>query len=330
MEKKANKIQYVYLAADFMSQYTLSDFDVLDNVQVVNKIQIFRETLKDKVSRFWLANSVNNKLNMPFKCLIYRAIFGSLNIIDDQELCIILTPAWFDKQLYKYLKTKYPRVKIVVRFGDKVINKLKANSTLDLQFIRDFSDMVVVYDENDARDYGFEYLPVGYSKIHESLLQKKKSYDVVFIAAAKDRLDDIKYCYNKFTGHGFSCFFYIVGVEEADRDESGIIYADKGLPFMEYLSYEASAKCLLEILQSNATGRTFRMMEAIINNKLLITNCPEILRTDYNNGNVFYFKDIRDIDFSFPGKKNMPNNYKGDFSPLQLLKLIEHKLYSYD
>lgn len=330
MGKNVNKIQYVYLAADPMSKYTLSDFDALDNVQVVNKIQIYRETIKDIVSRFWLANSVNNKLNLPFKSFIYKNIFRSLNINNYQDLCVILTPAWFDKQLYKYLKSNYPKVKIIVRFGDKVDRKLEANSTLDLTYIRDASDMVVVYDENDARDYGFEYLPMGYSKVPKSLLQNKKSYDVVLVAAAKDRLDDIKYCYNQFTNRGFTCFFYIVGVKESDRDESGIIYADKGLPFIEYLSLEASAKCLLEILQSNATGRTFRMMEAVIYNKLLITNCPEILNTDYNNGNVHYFTEIKEIDFNFPRNQIKPNNYKGDFSPFQLLKLIEKKIYYND
>ena len=330
MKKNASEIQYIYLAADPMSKYTLSDFDALDNVQVVNKIQIFREVIKDKIARLWLANSVNNKINLPYKKIIYKYVFRSLNISKDKDLCVILTPAWFDKQLYRYLKSNYPKVKIVVRFGDKVIRKLEANSTLDLQFIRNNSDLVVVYDEKDARDYGFEYLPMGYSKVSESLLKKNKSYDVVLVAAAKDRLEDIKYCYNQFINHGFSCFFYIIGAKDNDRDESGIIYADKALSFVEYLSLEASAKCLLEILQSNETGRTFRMMEAIIYNKLLITNCPEILKSSYYNDNIHYFKDIKEIDFTFPGKQIIPNNYKGDFSPLQMLKLVEKKLYNYD
>lgn len=328
MEKKINDIIFIYLASDFMSQYTLSDFEVLDNVYVVNKVNIFKGIFKDKLTRFWLANSVNCKINLPFKRVFYKSIFASLNISNHKDICIIITPAWFDKQLYAFIKQNYPKAKIVVRFGDKVDRKMKANPTIDLQFIRNHSDMVVVYDENDAKHYDFEYLPMGYSKVPESMLIKKEPFDVVFIGAAKDRLNEIKYCYNNFVKHGLSCFFYVTGVKEIDRDNSGIIYEDNGLSFKEYLSYEYSAKCILEILQANTTGRTFRMMEAIIYNKLLITNCPEILNTNYYNGNVFLFNDIKGIDFGFPNKNIENNNYNGDFSPIQLLLLINDKLYN--
>ena len=189
-------------------------------------------------------------------------------------------------------------------------------------------DGVLVYSLEDAVNYGFTYHPVGYSAINKSLLKPCKSYDVVFIGAEKGRLDKIRQAYNLFVSAGLSCFFYVILVKEEDRMDDGIIYADKVMSFVEYLSYEVAAKCLFEIVQDGSSGRTYRMMESIIYNKLLITNCKEITSTDYYNTEyVHLYDDVVDIDPSFVKKSpcSIDYHYKGDFSPARVLEFIESK-----
>lgn len=318
--------KYIYLAADPMSIYTLADFDSNDAVLVINKLTIFKNRIANIIARLWLANWLNVIIDTPGKAVFYKCIFKPLLNNTEERYCFIITPAWFDQQLFTYIRLRFPNAYIVMRFGDKVDKKIKANSRLDLNYINHNSDLVLVYDEQDAKKYGYEYLPMGYSKIPKDKLLIKPNYDCVFIGAAKDRLKDIKYCYQELRKNGFSCFFYVTGVDIQERDEIGIVYADKPMSFIEYLSYEVSAKCLFEILQENASGRTFRMMEAIIYNKLLITNCKEILSTNYNPNNIQLFNRVSDIDFSFIKREITFYEYKSDFSPLNILSFVENKL----
>lgn len=314
------------MAADPMSMYTLADFDSYDSVLVINKLTVLKNRIANLIARLWLANWLNVIIDTPGKAVFYNCIFKPLLNNVDECYCFIITPAWFDQQLFTYIRLHFPNAYIVMRFGDKVEKKIQANSRLDLNYINQYSDLILVYDEQDAKKYGYEYLPMGYSKIPNDKLLIKPNYDCVFIGAAKDRLKEIKFCYQELRKSGYSCFFYVTGVDVSERDEIGIVYADKPMSFIEYLSYEVSAKCLFEILQENASGRTFRMMEAIIYNKLLITNCQEVLSTNYNLNNVQLFDKVSDIDFSFLKREIEFCEYKGDFSPRKILSFIENKL----
>lgn len=187
-------------------------------------------------------------------------------------------------------------------------------------------DGVLVYSQEDAEKYGFTYHSVGYSAINEKFIKPYKSYDVVFVGAEKGRIEKIRQAYNKFKEAGLSCFFYVIMVKEEDRKNDGIIYGDKVLSFCDYLSYEIAAKCLFEIVQDGSSGRTYRMMEAIMYNKLLITNCTEITHTDYYNPEyVQLYNDVSEIDPTFVSNSSVTVDYqyKGDFSPRRVLEFIE-------
>lgn len=188
-------------------------------------------------------------------------------------------------------------------------------------------DGVIVYNELDAQKYYFNYYPVAYSPFPNiNNLNKYPTVDVVFIGSAKNRLEGIRSVYKKFSMAGFSCYFYVTGVSHKNRKNDGIIYGDTNLSFPEYIARELSSKCLFEMIQDGSTGRTYRMMEAIIYNKKLITNCPEIFSLKYYNSEfVHYYKDIEDISVAFlNGNNEVDFNYSGDFSPIRLLDYIEH------
>ena len=150
--------------------------------------------------------------------------------------------------------------------------------------------------------------------------------DVVFVGAAKDRLPLIRQLYHRFTNAGLKCDFYVTEVPESERLDDGIVYGDKNLTFPEYIAREVASDCLLEILQKGSTGRTYRMMEAIIYNKKLITNCPEIKDTPYYNKDyVLYFEDEGQITADCVNKDIgiVDYNYQNDFSPIKYLKFLD-------
>ena len=184
---------------------------------------------------------------------------------------------------------------------------------------------MLVYSEEDAEQFGFIYHSVGYSSIRNRYIRPKGNYDVVFVGAEKGRINKIRQAYDIFSSAGLSCFFYVTMVKRESRRDDGIIYADKGLSFLDYLSYVMSAKCLFELVQEGSSGRTFRMMEAIMYNKMLVTNCAEILNTNYyKDGFVQLYTDVSEINPHFIVKNSsvIDYHYVNDFSPEKVLDFI--------
>lgn len=76
-----------------VSKYTLADYTEFGNIIVINKVQIFCDTIRDCLSKIWLSNSLNNIFNLPYKKVIYKMIFSNF-VKDSDDICFIVTPAW--------------------------------------------------------------------------------------------------------------------------------------------------------------------------------------------------------------------------------------------
>lgn len=315
---------YVFFVSDPMSEYTLQDIRIMDNVHIVNKISPFNGRVLNLLFKINNSVKINNIVRMPFRKLWYRKII-QLTCHNEMIDYFVITPSWYDKTLIRYIRHKYPSCKIILHCKDTIKLAITNNTRLNINIMRNEFDGVIVYNELDAKKYGFNYHFVGYSEINDELTVTCNKCDVAFIGAAKNRLDDIRYVFDLFTKSGLNCYFYVTGVPKKDRLNDGIIYADRNMNFVEYISHEKAASCLFEILQKNSSGRTYRLMEAIIYNKRLITNCPEILDMEYySSENVLFYDDVKQINPLFVKKDDSINyHYKGDFSPKRLLEYIE-------
>ena len=245
---------------------------------------------------------------------------------ESKPLCIVISPPWYNKHLIKYLRNEYKGCKIIINFHDTVKNSIERNPLLSLDAIKSEFDCAVVYNPEDSKEYGFPLCHEGYTPIPVKELEVYPKCDVVFIGAAKDRLNIVRKLYRRFTDAGLNCFFYITEAPQNERLDDGIIYADKPMPFTEYLAREASANCLLEILQKGSTGKTYRMIEAIIYNKKLITNCPEIKNSKYYNQDyVIYFEDEDAVspEFIKMDVGEIDYKYSGDFSRKAFFEFID-------
>ena len=321
------KKKFLLLQSNYMSFYTLNDIIHLENIIICHKKRVLDNRFLNLLFIIHNSGTIQKYVELPFKKVWDKIVFNKLLKHFSPDY-IVFTTSWYSEHLLSYFRKNCHNTKIIFRFTDTVANGLGNNYNFYIDQIRNQFDGVLVYSQEDAEKYGFTFHPVGYSAINASLLKPCKQYDVVFIGAEKGRMEKIRQAYNKFVAAGLSCFFYVILVKEEDRKDDGIIYADNVMPFDEYLSYEVSAKCLFELVQDGTTGRTYRMMEAIIYNKLLITNCQEIKMTDYYRPEyVQLYDDVSEIDTSFiinsPDK--IDYQYKGDFSPRRVLEFIEKK-----
>lgn len=313
---------YIYMISDAMAHYTMSDISFEKNIKVINKDVLFKNRVINYISKIYLSLKINSIVDLPFKKFWYKKL---LNPYKNKEMIFIISPSWYNKQLISYLRKRYLNCKIILFFHDIVAKDLKHNKQLDIIEARKQVDKIIVYNKEDAEKYNVIYHPAGYSPLAGSQLAEFPHTDVVFIGAAKNRLVDIRKAYKLFTDNNLTCFFYVTEVSEEERCCDGIIYGDKFLPYNECLARENSADCLLEIIQEGSSGRTYRMMDAIIFNKKLITNCTEVLDLPYyKSGNIMLYNSIEDINVEFvKNKKKIDYGYKGEFSNTNFLSFID-------
>lgn len=319
------KKKYLLLESNPIFLYTLNDIDHMENVIIYHKKCISNNRLLNLLFNIHNSEKIQKYVNLPYKSIWDKIIFNKLLKSFTPDY-IVFTTSWYSDHLIIFFRERCWNSKLIFRFSDMVSNGLGVKNKSKIERIRYQFNGVLVYSQEDAEEYGFTYHSVGYSSINRSLLKPCKKYDVVFIGAEKGRMEKIRQAYNIFKAAGLSCFFYVIMVKEKDRRNDGIIYAESVMPFCDCLSYEIAAKCLFEIVQDGSSGRTFRMMESIMYNKLLITNCTEIVQTDYYQPEyVQLYKEVSEIDPSFV-KNSSPvieYHYKGDFSPMRVLEFIE-------
>ena len=106
-----------------------------------------------------------------------------------------------------------------------------------------------------------------------------------------------------------------------------INYIDK-MPYIENLQRIKATKCLLEIMQKGGHGYTLRTCEAIMYDKKMLTNNPEVTKAPfYSSQAISVFNSAKDIDLDFvKTAKDFNYNYKEKLSPVHMLEYCGMRL----
>ena len=321
-----------YIIADAsgdMAKILYNDLIGKEDYVVIDKAKLYKNKMLNMLARANISIDQNIKHKMPLKKFFYKCIFGHFD--KSQNLCFYFGTAWYDPELVDYLKKKYPSAKFVLNFHDTVESKLKRFPYMNVQQIKDEFDLIYTYSEVDQIKYGFEYTPDMYSKLDASQIMNFPESDVVFVGAAKDRLSVICSIFKKLSDAGLNCWFYIVGAKEEEKQYTDkIIYSDKYLPFLELISRQYHAKCILEVTQPGSEDATLRFWDAVMYNKRIITNCSAVKKYSYYSEKmVMVFDSIEDINPEFVNEmENVNFNYEGDISPVKVFEQIGKKLSS--
>lgn len=151
---------YIYLLSDPMSQFTMLDLQVLNNVKLVNKHKLFKNKVLNILSKSHLSLKANEFISLPLKKIWYKKL---LRYKSDKKVVVIMSPPWYDRQLIKFLRKNYSNCKLILHFHDIVAKDLKYNKQLKIERIKKDFDQIIVYNQVDAEAYGFVYHPVGYA-----------------------------------------------------------------------------------------------------------------------------------------------------------------------
>lgn len=203
----------------------------------------------------------------------------------------------------KYLKKKYPKSKFVIYFGD-VMNSYSIYSIDRMR--KDFSE-IFTFDKSEAEKYNFKFLQEPFSFVDYGRFDNE--YDITFVGAAKNRLDEIYLAYEKAKNLGFKNDFHIFNVSDPEMKYKDEISFNKWMPFSEVMEHVLKSKAIFEVVQKDGFSPTTRYAEALLYKKYLITNCKAFRDKKDLPQNIIYFENPEDIDFS---KINRPLEYDNE------------------
>lgn len=304
------------------------DLEALDNVVVVQVPLQKSSNLLRQLFNIHNSPRINSIINLPFKRIWYPFYFKD-GFKNTKPYCFVFASASYPFEYIDYLRNKYPHCKIVKIHRDLVkiahSNPLYTEDNMNRVF-----DLRLTFDPGEAELYNMVHFNEIESKVDIAIDPHYPLSDVFFAGKAKDRLPKLIEAYDLFTSFGLRCDFFITHVDRDNQiQREGITYSDKFMPYMEMLYRSVNTRFMFDINQTGAIGYTSRFLEAVMYNKRFITDNIAVKETEYyKTGDILYYEKIADIDKSFFENSEANYNYQGDFSPINLLRIIDRELTS--
>lgn len=186
-------------------------------------------------------------------------------------------------------------------------------------------DRVLTFDPRDAERYGWEYVYTLYSQF--PVERVAQTSDLFYIGGVKDRLPACLELLKQAEQRGADFCLKLLGTNAKQQEQlPATAVLTKPLPYPETLSWLLGTNCILDMTQPGQAGITLRYYEAVVYNKKLLTNNPNIVHLPgYDPEKMRVYDDITQLDWDWICEKNTTSRpYDGQFSPLHLLSRLEN------
>lgn len=189
-------------------------------------------------------------------------------------------------------------------------------------------DKIYTFDEGDARKYGFTLKDFCYySSVRLRQIEKKNyvcDYDAVYVGGVQGGKESlISSLYERLSVAGCRLGF-VVYSRGRNFFPKSIRVIGCWIPYDEVLEYDAKSNCIIEIVQRHQKGATLRYFEAVVGNKKLLSNNPEIKHFPFYDPRwMKVFERVDDIDVEWVKRQEkIEYGYKEEFSPVHLVRAI--------
>ena len=204
---------------------------------------------------------------------------------------IIVFDSNLTKQTIKaFAKLKFSGRKILF-FRNQVT---KRNLKWDFDTLKKLGIEIWSYNLGDCKRYGFKYNneTLSYKRLCGVAEKDEETYDLVFIGDNKNREGTLIELDNYCKNNNLNNYFYVMNAPNLKNNQC------KNNAYMDYRDYVKiihKTKAILDLVEKDNYGLTFRPIEALFLNKKLITNYFELQELDYQQSNVLYLDEQSDI-----------------------------------
>ena len=309
------------------------DLEDLDSVDVIlRKERTVNNKLLKKIKHVHLSGSISKYINLPLKNIWYSKC--DLRILPGEEYYLIFDDlalkSFSQKELNDF--TKRNNIKCILVLLNSMDSEIMSRSGIKRKIIKTAWEDVYTFDLRDVEKYKFKFLDYHYYSKHNVSVDEDIKYDLFYVGALYSERKKLIYeIYRSLVRHGVLVDFHLQkhGVD----NKKTLPYSDKihyftgsegRLSYEEIITGDLGANTILEVVQNNQSGPTLRYFEAVVYNRKLLTNNPEIVNFPfYNEKYMKIFKQPRDIDFEWIKSGDRPDyKYDNEFSPVHLVESI--------
>ena len=245
-------------------------------------------------------------------CSIDRWLAAWKDNVEQYDVVII-----FDgirgRDVLEFIRRKNKRIKIKIYYintMDETDRKAPANyEGFDCDFY--------TFDPDDAKKFGMKFKHFYYGGADVCLDGIKIINDVFFVGADKERLNSLKRLQIQFKRLGISYKMIITGTPHKFYSKDDKKLLSPPISYDEVIQSVAESRAVLDITKDRQSGITLRPMEAMMLDKKLVTNNPNVKKYDfYNPENIFILQE-RDIEelpiFLRSAVVPVPNSIKNEY-----------------
>lgn len=320
---------YNYVICGAGGYYLFGYHDVISHPQVcyhATHTDGFSSFISKKLLRLNFSQVVNNFIHTPFSKYVNPRLYPH-PFKRQSNICFIFfggVQYIYQTCYLDYLRKTYPKAKLVLYMQDLVIQ----NKKLDFDSIKNKFDLLISYDQGDAKKHHMLFHPTPMSFIDVNDDPSIEESDIYFCGKAKNRYEDIIRIYNHCQHIGLRCDFNIMELPEKFTRIEGINYPDKLFDYKKNIQHIKKTRCILEIMQQDADGFTPRLWESIMYDCHLLSNNNQIMQSSfYLPEGTHIFDSKNEIDMTWIKQKiKYPTELKESLSPLHLLQFIDEHL----
>lgn len=273
---------------------------------------------------------INRRISLPGKNLWSKNINKSILLnedLPDKEhfFVLVLNPSaeFITQELVHKLKNQYNCTWVLILFDPSSGNSQDALKRLE------WFDMVYSFDMDDCKRYGFKYFFQCYSKIEISSGTTEYS-DLYFTGWANKpgRKQQILQIAETAKANLISTNINLVSSRKT-WNAPEVQYHKNPIPYTKVIEGVNNCNCILDVVQENQAGASLKYLEAIVYNRKLLSNNPNIRNFPYYDSRFMHiFDSSGEIDHDWiKSREQVEYGYQGDFSPIKLIKKIQDDYY---
>ena len=291
-----------------------------------------KNKLLDLIRMVHTSQTIRKKVNLPFQDIWFS--MKEIRAFADEVSNFIFVSealAFINIDVLKKIKREYPKSRFIVIVFDSIHADVR-NLVVGRPLILGFPwDLALSFNQDDCDEFGFRNLELKYYSVPEIFRNREKSEvhsDISYIGGAQPndtRVAKIREIYRYLVGRQVSCSFVITNWPD---QKDGIRYEKDYIPYEEFVRIENESNCILEVVKEGQRSNTARYFEAVLLNKKLLTNNPNIKTLPfYDERYMRYFETVYDIDPQWVrAAEPVDYHYNGEFSPVHIPALIDKYL----
>lgn len=216
-----------------------------------------------------------------------------LNTIKKKELqdyILVIDPGHFSLSLLSQLK---PHTKHFIAYNYDSLAQLPVDSE-----VWNFFDETFSFDPKDCKEFGFTFITNFIYQKKRSLVSTYPLKAFSIQSKSKDRVFTLSKIADTFDAMGISNYLFLVYGEGGKKINKNIKFFNKRIPLESFEKNMQDSEILLDLVRNNQVGLSFRIFEAMAQQKKVITTNDNVKIYDFYNPNNILVIDPNDIKIS--------------------------------